>query len=143
MRSKAPLVLMEQLIMVLVFALACALCLRAFVWSEETSRFYTHRDRAMIQCQNTAEVLKGCHGDFSQAAQLLDGQVQGDVWVRYFDEAWNPAAPETGFFLIRAQRTDSGHPLLGLAELTARDVRQVEDADRLLCSLTIAWQEVS
>lgn len=31
MRSKAPLVMMEQMVMLLVFALAAALCLQAFV----------------------------------------------------------------------------------------------------------------
>ena len=34
MRSKSPLVLMEQLVMVLAFALAAALCLRAIIWSD-------------------------------------------------------------------------------------------------------------
>lgn len=34
MRSKAPLVLMEQLVMVLVFALAAALCVQVFVLSD-------------------------------------------------------------------------------------------------------------
>ncbi len=143
MRSKAPLALMEQLIMVLVFTLACALCLRAFVWSEQTSQFYTHRDRAMIQCQNTAEILKSCHGNFSQAAQLLDGQTQGDVLIQYFDGEWNPTTPDTGSFLICVQRRDSGHPLLGLAELTAENIQQTIGKEQLLCSFTIAWQEVS
>lgn len=38
MRSKAPLVLMEQLVMVLVFALAAAVCLRLFVGAENIAR---------------------------------------------------------------------------------------------------------
>ena len=37
MKSKAPLMLMEQMIMLLVFALAAALCLQAFVKSEQLS----------------------------------------------------------------------------------------------------------
>ena len=48
MRSKAPLVLMEQAVMVLVFALAAALCLRAFVWSDQLSRQNEARDRAPV-----------------------------------------------------------------------------------------------
>ena len=35
MKSKAPLALMEQMVMILVFALAAALCLQAFVKSED------------------------------------------------------------------------------------------------------------
>ena len=38
MRSKAPLVMMEQMVMLLVFALAAALCLQAFVRSDEIGR---------------------------------------------------------------------------------------------------------
>ena len=49
MRSKAPLVLMEQLVMVLVFALAAALCVQVFVLSDQTSRNYAARDRGAAQ----------------------------------------------------------------------------------------------
>ena len=63
MRSKAPLVLMEQLVMVLVFALAAALCVQVFVLSDQTSRNYAARDRAAVAAQNAAEQLKGCGGD--------------------------------------------------------------------------------
>ena len=36
-RSKAPLALMEQLIMILVFAAAAAVCVRAFVYASQLS----------------------------------------------------------------------------------------------------------
>ena len=38
MRSKAPLAMMEQMVMLLVFALAAALCLQAFVKSDQMSK---------------------------------------------------------------------------------------------------------
>ena len=47
MKSKAPLMLMEQMIMLLVFALAAALCLQAFVKSEQLSSRSENRDRLM------------------------------------------------------------------------------------------------
>lgn len=62
MKSKAPLALMEQLVMVLVFALAAALCVRGFVLSERISRRGEARDMAMIAAQNAAEALKGTGG---------------------------------------------------------------------------------
>ena len=37
-RSKAPLAMMEQMVMLLVFALAAALCLQAFVKSDGMSK---------------------------------------------------------------------------------------------------------
>ena len=50
MRSKAPLILMEQMVMLLVFALAAALCLQAFVKSDELSARGEARDRAAVLC---------------------------------------------------------------------------------------------
>ena len=44
MKSKAPLILMEQMAILLVFALAAALCLQAFVKSDSLSS--RSRDRA-------------------------------------------------------------------------------------------------
>ena len=58
MKSKAPLVLMEQLIMVLVFALAAALCLQTFVLSEQISKKTKAGNRATIEAQNVAESME-------------------------------------------------------------------------------------
>ena len=58
MRSKASLFLMEQLVMVLVFALAAALCLQVFVRAEEISLETARRDEAVFLAQNAAEMLK-------------------------------------------------------------------------------------
>ena len=44
--SKAPLVLMEQVIMVLVFALVSAVCIQAFALARTTSLRMTERDHA-------------------------------------------------------------------------------------------------
>ena len=58
MRSKSPLALMEQVVMVLVFALAAALCLRVFVFSDQASERNEAVDRAVLEVQNAAETLK-------------------------------------------------------------------------------------
>ena len=58
MRSRASLVLMEQLIMVLVFSLAAALCLRCFAAAERMSQETARRDQAVRIAQNAAEHLK-------------------------------------------------------------------------------------
>ena len=58
MKSRASLVLMEQLAMVLVFALAAALCLQGFVRADETACRTARRDEAVVIAQNAAELLK-------------------------------------------------------------------------------------
>ena len=58
MRSKASLSLMELLVMVLVFALAAALCMQAFARAREISLETAQRDEAVVLAQNGAELLK-------------------------------------------------------------------------------------
>ena len=70
-KSKAPLVMLEQMVMLLVFALAAALCLQAFVKSDQMSRNSEARDRAMILCQSAAEAIRQTNGDFPAAAFIF------------------------------------------------------------------------
>lgn len=58
MKSKASLFLMEQLVMLLVFALAAALCLGVFVRVDRISAETKQRDEAVILASNAAEMLK-------------------------------------------------------------------------------------
>ena len=71
MRSKSPLALMEQLVMVLVFALAAALCLRVFVFSDQMSERSETVDWAVMVCQNAAETLKSVGSEGGDMALCL------------------------------------------------------------------------
>lgn len=70
MKNKASLLLMEQLVMILVFALAAALCLQVFAGSEVISAETARRDRSVVLARNAAELLKA--GE-AQAAENLGG----------------------------------------------------------------------
>lgn len=72
MKHKASLLLMEQLVMILVFALAAALCLQVFVKAEEISAETARRDQAVVLARNAAELLKATQGEV-QAAEKLSG----------------------------------------------------------------------
>ena len=58
MKNKASLILMEQLIMILVFALAAALCLQVFAKSVQIAEQTACRDAAVQMAQNGAELWK-------------------------------------------------------------------------------------
>ncbi len=58
MKHKTSLLLMEQLIMVLIFALAAALCLNLLAKSREISLETARREEAAFLAQNAAELLK-------------------------------------------------------------------------------------
>lgn len=58
MRNRASLQLMEQLIMILVFGVAAALCLQVFAKSAEISRKTACQDEAVLTAWNGAELYK-------------------------------------------------------------------------------------
>ena len=127
--------LMEQLVMVLVFALAAALCVQVFVLSDRTSRRNKDRDRAVLAAQNAAEEVKSVRGDFAQAAELYGGTWNGQLWGRSYDADW---ARDGDDYHVLVTPADSGDALLGAAEVTV----YTAEGD-LLFTLSGAWQEVA
>lgn len=113
MKSKGSLLLMELLIMILVFALAAALCLKAFAKAGEISDRTARMDEASILAQNAAEMLKATHGDFGKAQGLSNGG-----------------------FRLEIQPLSTDIPGLGQAEI------QVYFEEDLLVSFCAGWQEV-
>lgn len=135
-RSKVPLVLMEQMIMLLVFALASALCVRAFVLADSRSLHNEARDRALFVAQNAAELYKNSQGDAEAVAARLGGALENDSLLIFYGEDWKPVEQKMAYLLtvtpLPAQTTH-----LGKAEL------RVTDADgEILITLPLAWQEV-
>ncbi len=127
MKEKTSLSLMEQIIMLAVFALAAAICLRAFVWSDSASVQSADADRALLLSQNAAEYLRHTGGDLEEAARLGGGTAQGDCWIIDYEDGWvltaTPLHPNQRYF--------------GAAEIT------VTDGSRTLSTLRVGYQEVS
>lgn len=113
MKHKASLVLMEQLVMILVFSLAAALCLQVFgkarAISEETAR----RDRSVVLARNAAQLLKATKGD-AEAAEALG----------------------TEGYRVTVTSLESRQPGLAVAEI------EVFFEETELFSLETGWQEV-
>lgn len=113
MKSRASLVLMEQLVMVLVFALAAALCLRLFAGAYETSEEIARRDEAVVLAQTAAELLKQS-GDPDKVLERLD----------------------SGGYELKIQKETTEIPNFGQAKIT------VFQEETELFALTTGWQEV-
>ena len=125
MKSKSTLTLMELLIMLLVFALAAALCLQAFAGASRISKNTAALDRAVTEVQNTAELLKSCAGDYEKAAALWGGSWDGSRWTLEYEGGTVTAVPAEG-----------EHPLLGQAVITA-----AAPNGSILYTLTVGWQK--
>lgn len=124
MRNKAPLALLEQILMLLIFALAAVICLRVFLWSDDASRQSATRDDALVHAQTLAETVKAHGGDFAAAAAAFGGTVEDGTLVITCED-----------YTLRAEK-ESPAPYLGRAEIV------VEAEDEVLFTLPIAWQEV-
>ena len=111
MRSKSPLTLIELIIMIAVFALAAALCLRAFVWADLKSADNQERDRAVILAASTAEEIKANH--FAA-----------------------PSTEQKDGFTVTVTPRETGNDLLGAATVCVAD-----DENNTLVELTVKWQE--
>lgn len=108
--------------MILVFALAAALCLQAFVLSDSLSEQGEARDRAVLLCENAAETLRiGPH----------------DRYVAYYDEDWRQQAEPA---VYRLEVTGLPEELATLCRAKAQAIR--ESDGEALYSLEYAWQEV-
>ena len=136
MKSKAPLALMEQAIMVLVFALAAVLCLQAFVWSDALSTQKEAQDQAVLRAESAAEVLKHCYGDMDLAAATLGGSWDGLTWTLTYDENWQTPQGQPAYTII-VRPEHSAQQLLGRAQVEAITADGVS-----LFSLPVCWQEV-
>lgn len=125
MKNKASLVLMEQLIMTLVFALAAAVCLQIFVKADCISRQTERLGQAQVLAQNGAEAIKAADGDLAQAAKHLGASVNEQTLTAEIDD-----------LVLTVCEIPSSVAGLGQAQIT------VSYEDTPLLELVTGWQEV-
>ena len=145
MKSKAPLMLMEQMIMLLVFALAAALCLQAFVKSEQLSSRSENRDRAVTIAQTAAETIRHCGGDMGnaleEAAEILGGTSEQGVLVLDYDMDWNPSQGAMPGYRLMANGVPTDVPGLWKALVQVVYYPDNTNPDTLF-EIEVSWQEV-
>ena len=121
MKHKTPLVLMEMLIMVLVFALASAICLRMFAASEQLSQKNEAVSYAVLMVQNAAEELKASCGDQDMAGEQTFSK---DDWT----------------YRLEIGMEESGVDGLGSAQVRVYG-HKGRKKEELLFEIPVAWQE--
>lgn len=154
MKRKAPLSMMELMVMIVVFALSATLCLQAFVKSDRLSRRAEARDQAVVLCQSVAEVI--CHngGDLEAALAQVNGTepMQRDgFWFENYDENWQvityeesgrdplPTPSGSRTYTIWVTELEGGLPGLGKANVEVFDCEG--DGMESLFSVEISWQK--
>ena len=129
-KSKTTLTLMEQLIMIAVFAVAVAVCLRVFAFANSRSEQNLINDVAVNESRNAAEVIKSTGGDFKRVAEILSA-------VPTENGLEKDLSGEYGSLLLAAERLQSAAEGLGNASVTVSD----PETGRQVFSITVCWQE--
>lgn len=146
-RDKTPLLLLEQMVTLLVFAVAAAICLQVFVAARLQSQDIAQKDRAAGLCQNTAEALRATGGDvataLAQVSGVEAGQREGFGYFVPYDDNWEAMAyegqPLNSTYTLQVRTPDSGVAGLGTAEIQVYRWQRGEMAS--LFRLETAWQE--
>ena len=130
---RRTLLLMEELAMTLVFALAAAICLRAFALADGISRRSALRDALLRQAESMAAVCQWAEGDLQAAAERFGGQLDGAVWRLELDAAGDGTEDDAGGWVEITLLPEEG--LLGRAQVRAESRK-----DGLVGEFPLAWQ---
>ena len=83
-KSRAPLALMEQLIMLFIFTMAAVTCMQAFIYSSNLSKNDEIKYKAMNHAREVVEYCKEYRGDLEEVAKELGGSATNNgLIVKY------------------------------------------------------------
>lgn len=135
-KSKSHLALMEQAIMILVFAFAAAICVQAFQKADATSKELAARDRAVNYGQTVAETVKSVHGDLESAAGILGGIAEEDKLLFWYDNEWNRVSKEDATYELCLMVTETS-AYLEKSQLIVTELKK----SKVLFALPVNWQK--
>jgi hypothetical protein len=121
MRNRAFSPLLEQILMIAVFALVAAVCISGFSKAYHISQQTQHTDNAVILAQNLAEDLKA-------------GLITADETV-FYDDALHPTTEAQAVYTATVTAQQTGEAGLGSACI------RISHKNTQLYSLTVHWQE--
>jgi hypothetical protein len=108
---------MEQLVVILVFAVCAAVCVNIFVESYLMERHTQEVNNSVRAAVNGAEIYKAAGGDRQKAVQILGGIYDHAEYgaVVFYDDRWNPCEEGQASYTLRIDRL---HGTPALAEVT-------------------------
>lgn len=131
--KRASLSILELSLMLLVFAVAAVVCLRAFALADRLSREAEELDRAVLWAQTVAEEWKACDGNMDKG-DLLCSKTGENTLSLPLDEAWEPA-DEAVYEVVLEEENG----LVAAARVTVREAA----SGREIYGLTVACQEAA
>ena len=101
-RSRSTLFLIEQLIVIAVFALCAAACVTILTDAYFTANNSKDISNALLAAESGAEIYKASSGDLGRVAQIMGGvsnNASGGVAV-YYDKQWQVCGETLAFFRL-------------------------------------------
>ena len=136
-RSRSTLFLIEQLIVIAVFALCAAACVRILADSYFTANNSRDLSNALLVAESGAESFKAAGGDVGSTASLMGGTAEKSgatgTAIVYFDRQWQVCGESAAFYKLSLACTDPAErPALYEGELLVEKITGEE-----LISLTV------
>ena len=123
--TRSALFLMEQLIVILVFAISSAVCAQIFTASLIKAGDARDLSHALIAVKNGAEAFRA-YGTPKAEAEVIGGSAEGpDSAVVWYDKGWRVCEEPEAAYLLRMSAA-TGEDGLPLCELTAESVHGAE-----------------
>jgi hypothetical protein len=123
--------LMEQILAILVFAVAAAICVQLFVSAHLISRDNGELNNALLVAQNGAEAFKAAQGDWQLTADLLDDEIEMSagrqmIYIAY-DENWQLSDDAHASYFMELKPAESAAPGLDQATISIREANAAEN----------------
>lgn len=108
MRAKSSLFLTEQLIVIAIFAICAAVCVRIFVESYIISNAGADITNALLVAKNGAESFKAASGDMDVTTEVFGTNLfrQDGLLFAYYDSAWRPCVQGDALYELRLEPYD-------------------------------------
>lgn len=98
---------MEQLIVLLIFAVCAMVCVKIFVYSHLMAVDTYDLNNALAAAKNGAECFKATGGDIEKAAEILNGEYVFSAAAVYFDAEWKPCGVNDAVYTMSLKPQDS------------------------------------
>ena len=102
-RSRSALFLMEQLIVIAVFAICASACVKIFVNSYSTAVNTKDINNALLIAESGAECFKAVGGDVFEIADVLSGSVMDgtDAVEVYYNKEYRVCPEDSAVYVMR------------------------------------------
>ena len=126
-RSRSTLFLIEQLIVIAVFALCAAACVRILADSYFTANNSRDLSNALLVAESGAESFKATGGDIDLIAGLMGGNTDSfrgsPAAVIYYDKQWNVCSEGSAYYkLLLVCNEPAERPALMEGELSVEKI---------------------